>query len=149
MKLDLEKSEFFPADNGGPGLLFHTIEVGDIKVARFLDDWALGINADEISASLVPAENMRNSSLHNKAEENATPLELIVEFGVVGVSLVDHKPKELSYLYLERVFISYSTGYDGGTTSRYNLLTVFRIFSFWTSYSAVVDYPISNVYNSI
>ncbi|CAH1448993.1 unnamed protein product [Lactuca virosa] len=50
------------------------------------------------------------------------PLEIIVELGVVGVSLVDHRSKELAYFYLERVFVSYSTGYDSGITSRFKLI---------------------------
>ncbi|CAI9287577.1 unnamed protein product [Lactuca saligna] len=49
-------------------------------------------------------------------------LTIIVELGVVGVSLVDHRPKELAYFYLERVYVSYSTGYDSGTTSRFKLI---------------------------
>lgn len=118
LKLDLDKSEFFPADDGGPGLLFHALEVGDIKVARFVDERALGSDPNEGSGSLIVG-SWRNSNLQRKMEESTAPLELIVELGVVGVSLVDHKPKELSYLYLERVFISYSTGYDGGTASRF------------------------------
>ncbi|XP_039030068.1 uncharacterized protein LOC120164398 [Hibiscus syriacus] len=31
-------------------------------------------------------------------------------------------PRELFYVYLDRAFISYSTGYDGGTTSRFKLI---------------------------
>ncbi|KAM7525353.1 hypothetical protein LguiA_015255 [Lonicera macranthoides] len=121
LKLDLDKSEFFPADDGRLGLLFHVLEVGDIKVARFVDERSLGSDPNEGSGSLI-VRSWRNSNLQSEMEESTAPLEFIVELGVVGVSLVDHKPKELSYLYLERVFISYSTGYDGGTSSRFKLI---------------------------
>ncbi|KAK1286591.1 hypothetical protein QJS10_CPB20g01337 [Acorus calamus] len=57
-----------------------------------------------------------------EVQNDAVPLELIVELGVVGISVIDHRPKELLYLYLERVFISYSTGYDGRNTSRFKLI---------------------------
>ncbi|KAG0474784.1 hypothetical protein HPP92_014470 [Vanilla planifolia] len=49
------------------------------------------------------------------------PLELIIELGIVGF-LIDHKPRELLYLYLEKVFASFSTGYDAGKTSRFKLI---------------------------
>ncbi|KAK2999891.1 hypothetical protein RJ639_022624 [Escallonia herrerae] len=117
-KLGLDKSDFQSGGEGGLGFLFHVLEIGDIKVARFLDDRTSGLSSNGGIRSLSPVGNWRNSDL----QENTIPLELLVELGVVGVSLVDHRPKELSYLYLERVFISYSTGYDGGTTSRFKLI---------------------------
>ncbi|KAK2995313.1 hypothetical protein RJ640_023827 [Escallonia rubra] len=117
-KLDLAKSDFQSVGEGGLGFLFHVLEIGDIKVARFIDDRTSGLSSNGGIRFLSPVGNWRNSDL----QENTIPLELSVELGVVGVSLVDHRPKELSYLYLERVFISYSTGYDGGTTSRFKLI---------------------------
>lgn len=106
---------------------FHVVEMGDTKVARFVDDRILGSNPGEEGRSLTSAGIRKNFNT-SKMEENAAPLELIVELGVFGVSIVDHRPKELSYLYLERVFISYSTGYDGGATSR---LDSFYLYFLW------------------
>ncbi|WVZ11745.1 hypothetical protein V8G54_016275 [Vigna mungo] len=59
------------------------------------------------------------SGAQDEMQSSVTPFELLIELGVVGISLVDHRPKELSYLYLERVSLTYSTGYDGGKTSRF------------------------------
>ena len=87
----------------------HVFEVDNIKVVRFTDDWTWKLNSHE---------DRRSATAARKPQIDVTPVEIIIEFGVVGVSVVDHMPKELFYMYLDRIFISYSTGYDGGTTSR-------------------------------
>nr|GEW79812.1 hypothetical protein [Tanacetum cinerariifolium] len=86
--------------------------------------------SDGLGRSLVSFENWKIANMPNTEQKNSSPLELIVELGVVGVSLVDHRPKELCYLYLERVFISYSTGYDGGTTSRLEFYPIIECIEF-------------------
>lgn len=113
----MDKRGSYSVDDGGLGLSFHVFEMGHIKVARFTDDRS-GSSSNEVGRLLASGGNWGTSHMQSKTQENTAPLELIVELGVVGVSVVDHRPKELSYLYLERFFISYSTGYDGGTTSR-------------------------------
>ncbi|XP_058190168.1 uncharacterized protein LOC131307586 isoform X5 [Rhododendron vialii] len=118
--LELDKRGSYSVD-GGLGLSFHVFEMGHIKVARFTDDRS-GSSSNEVGKLLASGGNWGTSHMQSKTQENAAPLELIVELGVVGVSVVDHRPKELSYLYLERFFISYSTGYDSGTTSRFKLI---------------------------
>ncbi|XP_050141691.1 uncharacterized protein LOC126617690 [Malus sylvestris] len=116
-ELDLERTGICCADEG-LGLQFHVMEVGDIKVARFTDTTTSGTSLD-----LQIAGNWGHSHMQNTNQSNsASPVELIIEFGVVGISIVDHRPKEVSYFYFERVFVSYSTGYDGGTTARFKLI---------------------------
>ncbi|XWS38677.1 hypothetical protein CRYUN_Cryun19dG0151500 [Craigia yunnanensis] len=112
-KVDLERTGQFSAGEGELGIKFHVFEIGNIKVVRFTDDCTWKLSSHEDTRSLTAA---------GKPQIDVTPLEIIVELGVVGVSVVDHMPKELFYLYLDRVFISYSTGYDGGTTSRFKLI---------------------------
>ncbi|OMP08179.1 Vacuolar protein sorting-associated protein 62 [Corchorus olitorius] len=107
-KFDLERAGQFSADEGELGLQLHVFEVGNIKVLKFIDDSS--------------HEQVRSLASAGKPQINVTPVEIIIELGVVGLSVVDHVPKELLYLYLDRVFISYSTGYDGGTTSRFKLI---------------------------
>ncbi|KAK4844286.1 hypothetical protein QYF36_018501 [Acer negundo] len=119
-KLDMEKNELYSAEEGELGLQFHVIEMGDFKIARFTEVRTSSSN-DEIR-SLAPMGNWGSFHMQEEMQHNSTPIELIVELGVVGVSVVDHRPMELSYLYLERVFVSYSTGYDGGATSRFKLI---------------------------
>lgn len=121
-KLNMDKSGSC-LECEGTGLLFHVVEMGNIKVGRFVDDTSAESHSGGLSRSLATFENWRTANMAPTEQEKAAPLELIVELGVVGVSLVDHRPKELSYLYLERVFLSYSTGYDSGTTSRLVFLT--------------------------
>ncbi|KAL8266737.1 hypothetical protein R6Q59_004081 [Mikania micrantha] len=121
-KLNMDKSGVCSECGEGTGLLFHVVEMGNIKVARFVDDQSAGSRSDGLGRSLASFEKWRSANLATTEQENAAPLELIVELGVVGVSFVDHRPKELSYLYLERVFVSYSTGYDSGNTSRFKLI---------------------------
>ncbi|XP_076943882.1 uncharacterized protein LOC143614277 [Bidens hawaiensis] len=120
-KLNMDKSGAC-LECEGTGLLFHVVEMGNIKVGRFVDDTSAESHSGGLSRSLATFENWRTANMAPTEQEKAAPLELIVELGVVGVSLVDHRPKELSYLYLERVFLSYSTGYDSGTTSRFKLI---------------------------
>lgn len=122
-KFNLEKSGLH-TEGDGLGLLFHVLDLGDLKVARFLDEMTLSLSR-EGSRSAIHVESLGNSHIESNMQDHASPLELIVEMQAVGVSVVDHTPKELSYLYLERVFISYSTGYDGGTTSRFRYFHTF------------------------
>ena len=77
--------------------------------------------------------NWGNTDIHAKTTEQGSPLEIILELGVVGVSVMDHRPRELAYLYMEKFFISYSTGYDGGTTSRFNITLLFGFVNFKNS----------------
>lgn len=112
--LDLERTGLYSAVDGELGLQFHVLEIGDIKVARFTE---VRTSSSHEITSLTPG-NWGNSQMERETKSTSTPMELIIELGVVGVSVVDHRPKELSYLYMERVFVSYLTGYDGGTISR-------------------------------
>ncbi|KAL3499805.1 hypothetical protein ACH5RR_038898 [Cinchona calisaya] len=120
-KFNLDKSGLH-SEGEVRGLLFYVIDLGAIKVARFLDETTLLPCPREGSNSAIHVGSVGNSHMESKMQENASPLQLIVEMQALGISVVDHRPKELSYLYLERVFISYSTGYDGGTTSRFKLI---------------------------
>lgn len=117
-KLNLERAGLVSAEEPELGLQLLLVEMGDIKVARFMDLSSSGSSSDQESRCPTLAGIWGNSIAQTKMQNNAAPVELTIELGVVGISVVDHRPKELSYLYLERVFISYSTGYDGGTTSR-------------------------------
>lgn len=100
---------------------FDVQEIGDIKIARFTDDDSTSQSSNEI-ISLTSIGNHGYSTPQTPTEHKTTTLEVIIEMGLVGISLVDHMPKELSYFYLERVFVSYSTGYDEGRTSRFKII---------------------------
>lgn len=91
-------------------------------------------NSNEGSGASMLGGNWGNANIHAKTTEQGSPLELILELGVVGVSIMDHRPRELAYLYMEKFFISYSTGYDGGTTSRFNITFVFSFVNFNNSF---------------
>lgn len=117
-KFDPEHTGLCSVGEGPLRLKVHVVEMGDIKVARFTDDWTLGSTSNEKIGFLTTVGNWGNSQMQNKMQNIATPVELIIELGVFGISLMDHRPKELLYMYLENVSISYSTGYDGGTTNR-------------------------------
>ncbi|XP_052881690.1 uncharacterized protein LOC108482794 [Gossypium arboreum] len=110
-KVNLERAGQFSADEGELGMHLHVSKIGNIKIVRFTDDWTWKSSHEDMS--LLAA---------GKPQMDIAPVEIIIELGVVGVSVVDHMPKELFYLYLDRVFVSYSTGYDGGTTSRFKLI---------------------------
>ncbi|KAF8032759.1 hypothetical protein BT93_D1608 [Corymbia citriodora subsp. variegata] len=118
-KFDLEESGLHLVEQGELKMKFHVFEMVDVKVGRFMDDKTSNLDENMLVTS---TGNQGSTQLPAKKQNGATPLELIVELGVLGVSLIDHRPKELSYLYLERVFISYSTSYDGGTTTRFKLI---------------------------
>lgn len=102
------------------GLFLHVAYIGDIKVVRFMNTHTL-LTKSGGSGALMLGGNWGSSNIHAKTPEQRSPLELILELGVVGISVVDHRPRELAYLYMEKFFISYSTGYDGGTTSRLSI----------------------------
>jgi len=102
------------------GLQFSMVETSDIKILKFTDyprkDEVYGSPGSEL------IDHQASALKENEIEPGARPLELIVELGVVGISLIDHKSRELLYLHLQKVFISYMTGYDSGTTSRFKLI---------------------------
>lgn len=117
-KLNLERNGLISAEEQELGLRFLVVEMDDITVARFMDGRTPGSSSHEEITSPTLTGIHENSQIKSMVQNNAAPVELMIELGVVGVSVVDQRPKEISYLYLERVSISYSTGYDGGTTSR-------------------------------
>lgn len=119
-KFDLDKAGFSSL-NDGSGLFLHVANMGDFMVVRFIDESILPLRSKEEGGSIRLAGNWGNSRIQDKMPEKGSPLEVIVELGVVGISIVDHKPRELAYLYMERFFVSYLTGYDSGTTSRLGL----------------------------
>lgn len=84
-------------------------------------------NSNEGSEASVLGGNWGSADIHAKTTEQGSPLELILELGVFAVSIIDNRPRELAYLYMEKLFISYSTGYDGGTTSRFSI-TFFMVW---------------------
>lgn len=118
-KLDLERAGLCSAEFG---LQLHVIDGGNIKIAKFRDEMRLSSSSFEEIRDPTPTEKLGVSAVHGEMQNSVTPFELSIELGVVGISMVDQRPKELSYLYLERVFLTYSTGYDGGRTSRFKLI---------------------------
>ncbi|KAF8689392.1 hypothetical protein HU200_041935 [Digitaria exilis] len=118
--VDLENPIGSYTSFGEHGLNFSIIETGDIKIWKFTDY----LRKEEVYG-LPGSEFIDDQALalkENEIETDTSPLELILELGVVGISLIDHKPRELLYLHLQKVFISYMTGYDSGTTSRFKLI---------------------------
>ncbi|RDY03158.1 Vacuolar protein sorting-associated protein 13C, partial [Mucuna pruriens] len=118
-KLDLERTGLSSAEFG---LQFHVIDRGDIIIARFSDDRMSSSSSYEEIRGPMSAGKVGVSGVHTEMQSSVTPFEVLIELGVVGISVMDHRPKELSYLYLERVSLTYSTGYDGGKTSRFKLI---------------------------
>lgn len=105
--------------DGETELCCHVAKEGDIKVVTLRDAQHLESASHDEIGYITAARNWRSQMQGPVQDSEAgAPTELIVELGVVGVSIIDHRPKELAYMYLERVFISYSTGYDGGATNR-------------------------------
>ncbi|KAH9610754.1 hypothetical protein KSS87_017342 [Heliosperma pusillum] len=110
-KLDLENSKCWIEEVAG--VQFHLMDVGTVKVARFIDAHPLRVSSQG---------NLGSFQLQREVHNPVSPFELTVEFGVLGLSVVDHRPREISFLYLERVYIAYFSGNDGGTTSRFKLI---------------------------
>ncbi|KAG8382460.1 hypothetical protein BUALT_Bualt05G0079500 [Buddleja alternifolia] len=120
-KFDLDKVGLSSIDDDS-GLFLHVTNIGDIKVVRFVNVSNQLSSSTEESGSLMMGGNWGNSHIQAEMPKQGSPLELVLELGVVGISVVDHRPRELAYLYVEKFFISYSTGYDGGTTSRFKVI---------------------------
>ncbi|GFP96481.1 vacuolar protein sorting-associated protein 13c [Phtheirospermum japonicum] len=120
-KFDLDKAGISSIDDYS-SLFLHVANIGDIKVVRFLNLHSVLPKPKEGSGPLMLDGNWGNNRIQAKMPEQGSPMELILELGVIGISIIDHRPRELAYLYVEKLFISYSTGYDGGTTSRFKLI---------------------------
>lgn len=126
-KFSLERVGECFTDEWAQSVKLVVVEMGDIKIARFTDDQRiLELCSRENINLLTCVGNWGTTSMQSKVQNNSAPFELIVDLGVVGISVIDQRPRELLYLYLEKVFISYSTGYDEGNTSRYNSIFVQR-----------------------
>ena len=115
-KINLETTTMCSLE-GIAGLQFHMAEVGNIKVARFTEESSSKL-ISQADSQFSTSGNWRTYHMQRKMPDTVSPLELTIEVGVLGLSVIDHRPRELSYLYMERVYIAYCTGYDGGTTSR-------------------------------
>nr|XP_009413254.1 PREDICTED: uncharacterized protein LOC103994598 isoform X1 [Musa acuminata subsp. malaccensis] len=103
------------------GIQIIVVEMGDYKIVRLIDCKTMTTDSRERTDSVL-FMRWGTSSLQKEPHNGTAPLELIMELGVVGVSLIDHRPKELLYFYLERVYMSYLSGFDAGTTSRFKLI---------------------------
>lgn len=112
-KYDLEKTGLCPTGDEEVKIKLRVLEIGNVKVARF---------SDEENASVEEHFEAGNNETSDVSMKKQSGLEIITELGVVGVSLVDQTPKESLYLYLERVYMSYSTGYDKGATTRFEII---------------------------
>ncbi|GMH29787.1 hypothetical protein Nepgr_031630 [Nepenthes gracilis] len=119
-KVDLETTTLCSLEE--VGVCFQMMAAGNLKVARFTDERISELNSPGVSKSLTPSGNLGISPIQRKTSNSVSPMELIFDLGVVGVSVIDHRPKELLYFYVERVYISYSTSSDEGTTSRFKLI---------------------------
>ncbi|XP_057872719.2 uncharacterized protein LOC131078906 isoform X2 [Cryptomeria japonica] len=124
LTVNIEKvGDYYPPDESVTSdIWIHVAEVRGVKVVKFFDDKRSSverIGAAEKAQTEKDSEAV--SDTKNMVQSNTTPLEFILELGILGVSIVDQRPREILYLYLERVFFSYSTGY-GGNTSRLKLL---------------------------
>ncbi|ONK73416.1 uncharacterized protein A4U43_C04F31270 [Asparagus officinalis] len=120
--ISLEKLMDSIAELKAHGMKVRCIEFGDTKILRFIDDEKTLLLSTDEKAGPAKTDSSSSSSLGNEIESSSAPLEFIIELGIVGISLIDNRPRELLYLYLEKVFVSYSTGYDAGTTSRFKLI---------------------------
>ena len=112
VKID-KVGDFYPQDGFvTTGICIRVIEVHDIKVVMFFDDKRNPqkiYTAEENAQAANAVESV--FQVQRRTQSSTTPLEIILEVGDMGVSIVDQTPKEILYLYLQRVFISYSTGY--------------------------------------
>ncbi|ERN15489.1 uncharacterized protein LOC18443778 [Amborella trichopoda] len=122
-QFSLDKTgDYLSTDGSFQSIQLHVVEMGDMKIALFMDNpRALELGSQE-KKELLESVGLWGSPMLNKKQADAAPIELMIELGILGVSIIDAKPRENLYLYLERVFVSYSTGYDGGMTSRLKLI---------------------------
>ncbi|KMT11750.1 hypothetical protein BVRB_5g105600 [Beta vulgaris subsp. vulgaris] len=104
----------------GTGVQFQLVHTGNITVARFTEELPSSLSAH--GDAQVMHESGESLQVQRKVRNIAPLFEFTVELGVLGLSVIDHRPRELSYLYLERVYIAYATGCDGGTTNRFKLI---------------------------
>lgn len=114
--VDLENPDECSAGFREHHLKLSIVETADVKILKFADY----PRRQEGGYRSDLGDHQASPVMQNDTDTGAGLLELIVELGVVGVSLIDHKPRELLYLHLQKLFISYMTGYNSGTTSRYS-----------------------------
>uniref|UniRef100_A0A0E0R2L4 PH domain-containing protein n=1 Tax=Oryza rufipogon TaxID=4529 RepID=A0A0E0R2L4_ORYRU len=116
--VDLENPDECSAGFREHHLKLSIVETADVKILKFADY----PRRQEGGYRSDLGDHQASPVMQNDTDTGAGLLELIVELGVVGVSLIDHKPRELLYLHLQKLFISYMTGYNSGTTSRFKLI---------------------------
>ncbi|KNA21084.1 hypothetical protein SOVF_046540 [Spinacia oleracea] len=104
----------------GAGVQFQLTDTGKFTVARFTEEQASRLSTEGNDQIMI--ENGESLQMQRIVRNTVPPFELTVELGVLGLSVMDHRPRELSYLYLERVYVAYSTGCDGGTSNKFKLI---------------------------
>uniref|UniRef100_A0A0E0MAV7 PH domain-containing protein n=1 Tax=Oryza punctata TaxID=4537 RepID=A0A0E0MAV7_ORYPU len=117
-RVDLENPDECSAGFREHHLKLSILETADVKILKFADY----PRRQEGGYRSDLGDHQASPVMQNDTDTGAGLLELIVELGVVGISLIDHKPRELLYLHLQKLFISYMTGYNSGTTSRFKLI---------------------------
>ncbi|XP_021768084.1 uncharacterized protein LOC110732449 isoform X1 [Chenopodium quinoa] len=117
LTLNLESASMCSLE--GAGVQFQLMDTGNITVARFTEEQPSRLNAQGDDQAMIDDEE--SVQMQKKMRNSVPPFELTVELGVLGLSVIDHRPKELSYLFLERVYVAYSTGCDDGTTNKFKM----------------------------
>lgn len=118
--IDVNKIGYHPALNLGPHssttVSVRVLELMEVKTVRFfeeIDELEEVEGEHEISSSqeeMMPAEE--------DAEEQASAqTEVVIDIPRLGLSVTDHKPQEILYLFLGNVIFTYQMGF-GARTSR-------------------------------
>lgn len=90
------------------------LEIGDVKVVRFSQ---IGKRRSQTTHCEGQGASTRSASssksLPVEADGSSSQLEIQLELGQVGFSMIDLKPRELLYLYMEKLSFFYALGYVG------------------------------------
>ncbi|BBN04917.1 vacuolar protein sorting-associated protein 13A/C [Marchantia polymorpha subsp. ruderalis] len=118
--IDVNKIGYHPALNLGPHssttVSVRVLELMEVKTVRFfeeIDELEEVEGEHEISSSqeeMMPAEE--------DAEEQASAqTEVVIDIPRLGLSVTDHKPQEILYLFLGNVIFTYQMGFGARTSS--------------------------------
>ncbi|KAI5072395.1 hypothetical protein GOP47_0012501 [Adiantum capillus-veneris] len=87
------------------------LEVGSVKVVKFCE-FSENSHEKEPSTSGT-AEPSQPLTVDVNPSSSSSRMEVQLELGQLGISLIDLKLRELLYLYMEKVSFVYATGYAG------------------------------------
>ncbi|KAH7316123.1 hypothetical protein KP509_21G079300 [Ceratopteris richardii] len=104
--------------NNGSSFFCEVAEMGSFKLVRFCEFRTRGLIGQSGAGRSSASEHdmlVRAGCSADHHGSSFSDIEVQLELGQFGISIIDSKLKELLYLYMENMSVVYATGYEGNS----------------------------------